>query len=63
MNDQAVLVGARDASASLGVCVRTVWRLVEEKKLRCVRIGRRVLFSRRELEAFVRRLEKQHSRA
>jgi hypothetical protein len=31
---------------------------VGDNKLRPVRIGRRVLFSRRELERFIRRLEK-----
>ncbi len=61
--DGQLLVGAKAASGMLGVSARTVWRLVDDKKLKPVRIGRRVLFSRRELERFIRRLEKPIPRA
>lgn len=54
-----LLVSANDASAALGVSVRTLWRLVDDKQLRPVRIGRRVLFSQKTLHAFIRRLEEQ----
>ena len=54
-----LLVSANDASAALGVSVRTLWRLVDDNKLRPVRIGRRVLFSQKSLHAFIRRLEGQ----
>ncbi len=57
--DGQLLVGAKAASATLGVSVRTIWRLVDDNKLRPVRIGRRVLFSQKTLHAFIRRLEAQ----
>ncbi len=57
--DGQLLIGARQAGATLGVSVRTIWRLVDDNKLRPVRIGRRVLFSQKSLHAFIRRLEGQ----
>ncbi len=57
--DGQLLIGAKKASATLGVSVRTIWRLVDDNKLRPVRIGRRVLFSQKTLHAFIRRLEEQ----
>jgi excisionase family DNA binding protein len=57
--DGQLLIGAKKASATLGVSVRTIWRLVDNNKLRPVRIGRRVLFSQKTLHAFIRRLEEQ----
>ncbi len=57
--DGHLLIGAKAASSTLGVSVRTIWRLVDDNKLRPVRIGRRVLFSQKALHAFIRRLEEQ----
>ena len=47
----AILYSRFDAARSLGVCVRTIDNMAEDGRLLTVRIGRRVLISRRQLEA------------
>lgn len=43
----------REAAAALGVGESTVLRLCEAKKLPHVRVGRRIVISKKVLEAFV----------
>jgi len=45
-----LLYSRRGAAVLLGVCDRTLDRAVGEKRIRVVRIGRRVLFPRSELD-------------
>jgi excisionase family DNA binding protein len=52
-----ILLSIREAAITLGVCERTVWTLAQERELPHVRIGRRVLFSRSALEAWIARQE------
>lgn len=49
----ALLVNIDEAAALLGVCTRTVWSLARCEALPSRRIGRRLLFSPAELEAWV----------
>jgi excisionase family DNA binding protein len=52
-----LLLSIREAAIALGVCERTVWSLAKEQSLPYVRVGRRVLFSRATLEAWIARQE------
>lgn len=52
-----LLLSIREAALTLGVCERTVWTLARERSLPTVRIGRRVMFSRNSLEAWIARQE------
>jgi excisionase family DNA binding protein len=47
-----LLVSEREAGRLLGVTARTVYELRRRGRLRCVRIGARVLYSRAELIEF-----------
>ena len=49
----SLLLSMRDAARSLGISERTVWTLVQERRLPHLRVGRRVLFSRASLEAWI----------
>jgi excisionase family DNA binding protein len=54
--EQTNLLEHRIASAQmLGISLRKLEMLIAEKQLKVVRIGKRVLIPRRELEAFVRK--------
>ena len=46
-------VSVRVASEMLGVGVRTMWTLAQQKKVRTVRIGTRVIFSVESLREFI----------
>jgi len=50
-----LLVSKRDASALLGVCLRTIDNLIGTKQLPSRRIGKRVLIPYSSLVAFARR--------
>jgi len=50
-----LLVNVREASRALGCGRDTCYRLVRERRLRAVRVNRRILIPRAELEAFVAR--------
>jgi excisionase family DNA binding protein len=54
MSEQ-LLVSKRDAAAMLGLCVRTVEKLISLKELPSRRIGRRRLIEKTALERFARR--------
>lgn len=43
----------REAANTLGVCERTVWKLVDEGKLKACRIGRAVRIPVVEIERFL----------
>lgn len=49
----SLLLSIKDAAAALGICERTVWTLVKERQLPHLRVGRRLLFSRAVLEAWI----------
>ncbi len=55
MIDEPLLIGVREAARALGLGRDSAYRLVRERRLRSVRVGRRVLIPRSECEAFVRR--------
>jgi excisionase family DNA binding protein len=50
-----LLLSKRNAAAALGISVRTLETLISVKELKTVRIGRRRLVPRHELEKFARR--------
>jgi excisionase family DNA binding protein len=50
-----LLAGVRDAARELGIGRDTAYQLVRDGRLRAVRVGRRLLIPRTELEAFVER--------
>jgi excisionase family DNA binding protein len=52
-----LLLSIKEAAITLGVCERTIWTLAQERQLPHVRVGRRVLFSRAALEAWITRQE------
>jgi len=59
MTDQAptmpaLLLSARDAARSLGVCEKTLWSVTQPRgDIPCVRISRRVLYDPRDLLAWI----------
>lgn len=52
-----LLLSIREAARLLGVCERTIWTLTKERQLPHVRIGRRVLFSRKALHDWITQQE------
>ena len=54
MEETRILLSKQEASAALGVCVRTIDNLISEKRLPTIRIGRRVMIRRDALERFAR---------
>jgi excisionase family DNA binding protein len=48
-----LMVTYRQAAELLGVCERSVWKLVDENELKAVRIGRSVRIPVVELERFI----------
>jgi excisionase family DNA binding protein len=55
MTSELILVSRKDACRMLGISIRTLDSLVRRGEIRVRRIGSRVLFERRSLEAFSRR--------
>ena len=49
----SLLLSIKDAATALGICERTVWALVKKRQLPHLRVGRRLLFSRAALEAWI----------
>lgn len=58
MEQENLLEKRNDAARMMGISLRKLEQLIAEKKLKAVRIGKRVLISRRALEEFVRKSEK-----
>jgi len=54
-----LLLSARDTAAALGVCERTLWERTRTGEIPCVRIGRRVLYEPRDLEAWIAQQKRQ----
>lgn len=52
---EPLLLGVRDAARRLGIGRDVCYQLVREGRLRAVRVGRRILIPRAELERFVER--------
>ncbi|HUE72670.1 MAG TPA: helix-turn-helix domain-containing protein [Pirellulaceae bacterium] len=54
---EALLIDERSAAALLGVSPRTIWTLADAGEIPFVRIGRRKLYSRETLLAWIRARE------
>ncbi|NMC21106.1 MAG: helix-turn-helix domain-containing protein [Thermogutta sp.] len=57
MESGKLLIGSREAARMLSISERTLWRLVFEtadRPLPHIRVGRRVLFSKTDLEEWIR---------
>lgn len=54
---ERLLVPVPEAAHALGIGRTRTWQLVYQGRLKAVRIGRRTLIPRSELERFVRELE------
>lgn len=52
--DDRLLLPADDAAKVLSISERHLWTLTRTKQVPCVRLGRRVLYSRAKLEEWVR---------
>ena len=52
---ERLLMSARHAAKALGISERTLWALTKSREIRHVPIGRRVLYDRRDLCAFIDR--------
>ena len=50
---EPLLLDARAAAAALSICERTLWQLTKDGLIHPTRIGRRVLYDRRDLVAFI----------
>ena len=50
-----LLLNARDAAKALSIGQRKLWELTNCGEIPCIRIGRRVLYSPADLEAFISR--------
>jgi excisionase family DNA binding protein len=61
-SQQRLLLPVPEAAAQLGVGRTLVWRLVQTGDRRSVRIGKRRLVPRAELEAYVQRLQREGAR-
>jgi excisionase family DNA binding protein len=57
-----LLLPVSEAGAVLGVGRTMAWRLVQSGELASVRIGKRRLVPRAELEAYVQRLQREGAR-
>jgi excisionase family DNA binding protein len=55
MTGEPLLLGVRAAAGILGTGRDATYQLVHEHRIRSVRVGRRLLIPRAELEAFVER--------
>jgi excisionase family DNA binding protein len=52
---EPLLLSKRDSAVALGISLRTLETLISVKELKSVRVGRRRLIPRQELEKFTRR--------
>jgi len=50
-----LLLSVRDAARALAICPRTLWTLTDAGDIRCIRLGRRVLYDPRDLTAWIDR--------
>jgi excisionase family DNA binding protein len=53
-SDNRLLLPAADAARVLCISERHLWMLTRTKQIPCIRLGRRVLYSRELLEAWIR---------
>lgn len=47
------LITEKQVAQLLGVCERTVWKLRNDKKIRCVKIGAAVRYTQEEVSRFI----------
>lgn len=52
-----LLLSIKEAAHLLSICERTLWALVHNKRIPHLRIGRRLLFSRRALDIWIAQQE------
>jgi excisionase family DNA binding protein len=52
-NIERIGVSVREAATMLGLCERTIWKLISDNQIRTVRIGKRVIVSVQSLREFV----------
>ncbi len=52
---ERILLTTREAAKSLAISERTLWTLTQRGDLPCVRIGRSVRYSPRQLQAWIER--------
>ncbi len=55
--EPSLLVDSREAARLLCLCERSVWTLTKAGKLRAIRVGRSVRYSRQTLLDYIRRAE------
>jgi excisionase family DNA binding protein len=48
-------LGLRATAKALSVSERTAWQLIKDQRIRCVRVGTRIIVPIREIEAFLER--------
>lgn len=53
MTDSRILMSVPEASRALGIGVRTLREFIARRRIKSVRIGRRVLLRKQDLEKFV----------
>lgn len=51
--DPLALITGKEAARLLGCCERTLWKMREAGKIRCVKIGVAVRFTRAEIARFI----------
>ncbi len=53
VESQKMLISAHDAARALSISEKTLWTMTAEKRIPCVRIGRRVLYSPADLVTWI----------
>lgn len=53
ISEPSILVSEKEAAHLLGCCERTVWSMRKDGKIRCVKIGAAVRYSRLEIDRFI----------
>lgn len=48
-----VLITGKEAARLLGCCERTLWKMREAGKIRCVKIGVAIRYTRTEIDRFI----------
>ena len=57
-NPDALLIDTVEAAALLNICTKTLRKLAKEERVKSVRIGRRLLFTRSAIEEFINESER-----
>jgi excisionase family DNA binding protein len=57
-----LLLNTRDAARALSISERLLWTKTNSREIPCVRIGKRVLYSPADLEAWIQQQKKKMNR-